>query len=152
MATYNLTINGKNQKVNAPENMPLLWVLRDFLRLTGTKYGCGLGVCGICKVHINGEAVNSCMVTVQSADGKNITTIEGLSENGNHPVQNAWKTAQVPQCGYCHGGQIMQAAAMLEKNPNPKKGEINETMSKVLCRCGTYPRIKKAIELAIKNK
>ncbi len=151
MPEYNLTINGKTTTVIAHENMPLLWVLRDLLRLTGTKYGCGFGVCGICKVHINDEAVNACRITVNKAAGKNITTIEGLSEKGDHPVQEAWKMAKVPQCGYCQGGQVMQAAAMLNKNPNPKEQEINEAMSDVLCRCGTYPRIKKAIELASKK-
>ena len=126
--------------------MPLLWVLRDYLGLTGTKYSCGISVCGACTVHMDGDQVRSCVTPVSSADGKSITTIEGLSKNNDHPVQKAWIAEQVPQCGYCQSGQIMAAASLLEKNPTPSDQEIDQAMSTVLCRCGTYPRVKKAIK------
>ena len=131
--------------------MPLLWVLRDILRLTGTKYGCGLGVCGICTLHLDGKPVKSCLLPVREATGRRITTIEGLSENGDHAVQVAWAEADVPQCGYCQSGQIMQAAALLSAKRRPSDQDIDTAMSAVLCRCGTYPRIKKAIESAAKK-
>lgn len=151
MPDFQLTINQKSLEINAPAKMPILWVLRDLLNLTGTKYGCGLGVCGICTIHVNGKAERSCMLTVEEAAGRKITTIEGLSDDGNHPVQISWKEADVPQCGYCQCGQIMQAAALLNEKHKPGKKDIEDAMSHVLCRCGTYPRIKKAIELAIKK-
>jgi len=148
MSDFSLNINGEKVSVNAAADMPLLWVLRDKIGLMGTKYGCGLGICGICTVHINGEAIKACQVSVKECVGKEITTIEGLSPNGNHPVQEAWKECRVPQCGYCQTGQIMQAAALLKNNSNPKEKVVKKHMSKVLCRCGTYPRIKKAISMA----
>lgn len=151
MPVYNLSINGKTTSVTAAEDMPLLWVLRDLLHLRGTKYGCGLGVCGSCTLLVDGEAIQSCLVPISLAEGKQITTIEGLSVDGEHPVQQAWKAVHVPQCGYCQPGQIMQATALLAANPNPKEKEIAESMSKILCRCGTYPRIKEAIALAAKK-
>ena len=131
-------------------NMPLLWALRDYMGLTGTKFGCGIAQCGACTVHIDGEPVRSCVLPSSAAEGKEITTIEGLSENNDHPVQLAWIEAQVPQCGYCQSGQIMSAVALLKKNPNPSDEDIDQAMSKVLCRCGTYPRIKRAIKEASK--
>jgi len=149
MKELELTINGKKRSLDVPGDMPLLWALRDILRLTGTKYGCGLGVCGICTVHLEGEAIRSCQVSCSSCEGKDIRTIEGLSEAGTHPVQIAWKEACVPQCGYCQSGQMMQAAALLKLNPTPSEKEIEDAMSKVLCRCGTYPRIKKALSSVI---
>ncbi len=151
MPEFQLTVNQKVQRINAADDLPLLWVLRDLLRLTGTKYGCGLGVCGICTVHIDGKARRSCLISIKEAASGHITTIEGLSKNGDHPVQEAWKEAKVPQCGYCQPGQIMQAAALLIEHPTPKPKLVASTMSTVLCRCGTYPRIKNAIELASKK-
>ncbi len=151
MPDFQLSINGEKYSISTQPEMPLLWVLRDLLRLTGTKYGCGSGICGTCTVHADGEAVRSCLLPVQFAVGKKITTIEGLSKNGDHPVQQAWKAAKVPQCGYCQSGQIMQAVALLENNPQPNESEINASMSTVLCRCGTYPRIKKAMQLAVEQ-
>lgn len=141
-----LTVNGTGYQVEADPEMPLLWVLRDLLGLTGTKYGCGIGSCGACTVHIDGMAVRSCLMPVGDVAGE-ITTIEGLG--GEHPVQSAWIAAQVAQCGYCQSGQIMQAAAMLALNPAPTDDEIDATMSGNLCRCGTYPRIRQAIRAAI---
>lgn len=148
MATYNLNINGKSHEVDADPATPLLWVLRDHLKLVGTKYGCGIAQCGACTIHIGEGAVRSCQIPVSSVGGQEITTIEGLSENGDHPVQQAWLEVDVYQCGYCQAGQIMQAAALLKNNPNPSDEEIEATMSGNICRCGTYTRIKKAIKMA----
>jgi isoquinoline 1-oxidoreductase subunit alpha len=148
----NLTINGQSFFADAPPDTPLLWVIREDLRLTGTKYGCGIAMCGSCTVHINGQAVRSCSITVGEVVGTSITTIEGLHPANAHPVQQAWIEHQVPQCGYCQSGQIMQAAAFLAVNPNPTEQQIVEAMNGNLCRCATYPRIvgavKRAAELA----
>ncbi|NET32296.1 MAG: (2Fe-2S)-binding protein [Cyanothece sp. SIO1E1] len=149
MPIYNLLINGVMHRVEAPAEMPLLWVLRDLLNLKGTKYGCGLGICGSCTLMIEGEARTACLLPVQAVDRKAITTIEGLSDKNDHPVQRAWREAHVPQCGYCQSGQIMQAVALLQKESNPSEEQVQEAMSSVLCRCGTYPRIQKAIHSAI---
>ena len=130
---------------------PLLWVLRDHLNLLGTKYGCGIALCGTCTVHMNGNPVRSCMMTIESVQGSEITTIEGLSEDGSHPVQEAWKEVDVPQCGYCQSGQIMTAAALLKRNPDPSSDEIREAMHGNLCRCASYQRIYQAVELAAKK-
>ncbi len=149
MTTITLKINGVDHNLeNVAQDMPLLWALRDLLGLTGTKYGCGMAQCGACTVHINGTAVRSCTTTVAAAQDKEVTTIEGLSENGDHPVQLAWIKANVPQCGYCQTGQIMNAAAFLEANPNPTEADINQAMEGNLCRCGTYNRIREAIQIA----
>jgi len=142
------TLNGKATTVNVDPQMPLLWVLRDTLNLTGTKFGCGMALCGACTVHINGEASRSCILPVSSIEGKRITTIEGLSADGSHPVQKAWMEEDVPQCGYCQTGQIMSAVSLLAKKPNPTDVEIDDAMSGNLCRCGTYQRIRKAIHRA----
>ena len=142
------TLNGKSQSVDVDPQMPLLWVLRDTLNLTGTKFGCGMALCGACTVHINGEATRSCITPVSAVPGKKITTIEGLSEEGNHPVQQAWIEIDVPQCGYCQSGQIMSAAALLTKKPQPSDSDIDDFMSGNICRCGTYQRIRKAIHRA----
>ncbi len=146
-----LTINGKIHQVDVDEDMPLLWALRDELKLTGTKFGCGAGLCGACTIHINGNPARACLTPVSAAKGATITTIEGLSEAGNHPLQQAWIKHNVPQCGYCQSGQLMSAAALLANNPNPTEQEIDSAMSGNLCRCGTYPRIKAAIKDAVKN-
>ena len=148
MPAITLRINGQDKQVDVPEDMPLLWVLRDRLDLTGTKFGCGIGSCGACTVHLDGVAVRSCQTPAVAAAGKAITTIEGLSSDGSHPVQQAWIEAQVPQCGYCQSGQIMSAAALLATNPNPSDSDIDSAMSGNLCRCGTYQRIRKAIHRA----
>ena len=148
MATYELTINNKNVSVDVDADTPLLWVLRDAARLVGTKYGCGIGQCGACTVHLNGNAIRSCSMTVEAAVGKKITTIEGLDAEAKHPLQEAWREHDVPQCGYCQAGQIMNAAALLKKNPNPSDAEIDAAMQGNLCRCGTYVRIKAAIKSA----
>jgi isoquinoline 1-oxidoreductase subunit alpha len=148
MPAITLSINGQDRQVDVPEDMPLLWVLRDRLDLTGTKFGCGIGSCGACTVHLDGVAVRSCQLPAAAAAGKAITTIEGLSADGLHPVQQAWVEAQVPQCGYCQSGQIMAAAALLATNPNPSDTDIDTAMSGNLCRCGTYQRIRKAIHRA----
>jgi isoquinoline 1-oxidoreductase alpha subunit len=148
MAAVKFTINGQEKEIDVDPTMPLLWAIRDYLGLTGTKYSCGISVCGACIVHLEGEQVRSCVLPVSAAEGKSITTIEGLSVNNDHPVQKAWIEEQVPQCGYCQSGQIMAAAALLEKHPNPSDEEIDQTMGSVLCRCGAYPRIKKAIRRA----
>jgi aerobic-type carbon monoxide dehydrogenase small subunit (CoxS/CutS family) len=148
MPAITLRINGQDKQVEVPDDMPLLWVLRDRLDLTGTKYGCGIGACGACTVHLDGVAVRSCQIPAAAAAGKAITTIEGLSADGSHPVQQAWVEAQVPQCGYCQSGQIMAAAALLEKNPRPTDADIDTAMSGNLCRCGTYQRIRTAIHRA----
>jgi aerobic-type carbon monoxide dehydrogenase small subunit (CoxS/CutS family) len=145
---YSLRINKKVHQVEAAENIPLLWVLRDILGMEGTKYGCGVGSCGACTVHLNGQAVRSCLLPISALAGTEITTIEGLSAKGDHPVQKAWVDVDVSQCGYCQSGQIMSASALLKNNPNPTEEEIENFMSGNICRCGTYTRIKKAIQLA----
>jgi isoquinoline 1-oxidoreductase subunit alpha len=144
-----LDINGKTYQIDVGPEVPLLWVIREHLKLTGTKFGCGIGACGSCTVHLDGKAVRSCQTTAGSAAGKKITTIEGLAEN--HPVITAWIKEQVPQCGYCQPGQIMQAAALLAEDPNPSDERIKSAMDGNLCRCGTYPRIKLAIRSAAKE-
>ncbi|MEM6347278.1 MAG: (2Fe-2S)-binding protein [Bacteroidota bacterium] len=151
MATYNLKVNGKALEVEVPSDTPLLWVLRDNLKLVGTKYGCGIAQCGACTVNLNGAAARSCSVPVSAVGDKEITTIEGLSEEVDHPLQQAWIEHDVPQCGYCQAGQIMNAAALLKRNPNPTDAEIDAAMSGNICRCGTYLRIKAAIKTAAKN-
>jgi isoquinoline 1-oxidoreductase subunit alpha len=143
-----LLINGKPRTVDVPPDTPLLWVIREHLQLTGTKFGCGMAQCGACTVHLDGVAVRSCKTPVSAAAGKKITTIEGLSPDGKHPLQVAWIAEQVPQCGYCQSGQIMQAAALLAKTPNPTDDEIVAAMSGNICRCATYVRIKRAIKRA----
>jgi isoquinoline 1-oxidoreductase subunit alpha len=143
-----LTINGKTSKVDVPADMPLLWVLRDVLNMKGTKYGCGMALCGCCTIHLNGEAARACTTPVSDAQGKHITTLEGLSPDGSHPVQLAWQEIDVPQCGYCQAGQIMSAAALLEKKPKPTDEEIDGAMAGNICRCGTYLRIREAIHKA----
>jgi isoquinoline 1-oxidoreductase alpha subunit len=142
------TLNGKSQTVEVDPQMPLLWVLRDTLNLTGTKFGCGMALCGACTVHINGEAARSCITPISAVAGKKITTIEGLSADGSHPVQQAWMEEDVPQCGYCQSGQIMSAVALLSKKPKPTDTDIDDFMSGNICRCGTYQRIRKAIHRA----
>src|SRR2546421_7274695 len=144
--TIALTVNGKSAGVAAEPDTPLLWVLREHLKLTGTKFGCGSGLCGACTVHIDGKAVRSCQTPVSQVQGKKITTIEGLSPDSSHPLQKAWIAEQVPQCGYCQSGQIMQAAALLQKNPKPTRDQIIAHMDGNICRCGTYNRIIAAIE------
>src|SRR5665213_3387343 len=148
MAAYTLNINNKKYQVEVDEKMPLLWVIRDFAGLTGTKFGCGIAQCGACTVHLNGTPVRSCSVPVSGAAGKNITTIEGISENTDHAVQKAWIEFQVPQCGYCQSGQIMSAVALLKKKPKPTDEDIDVAMRGNLCRCGTYQRIRGAIHRA----
>ncbi len=148
MAVFNLLVNGERRTVDVPPDMPLLWVLRDHLGLTGTKYSCGIAFCGSCTVHLDGEPVRSCATPVQSVGNKAILTIEGLSPDGSHPLQKAWLDQQTPQCGYCHPGQIMQAAALLRDNPHPTDEEIDRAMAGLLCRCGTYQRIRTAIRVA----
>ena len=148
MAVFNLKVNKKNYRVDVDPDTPMLWVLRDHLNLVGTKFGCGVAQCGACTIHLNGEAVRSCITFVSEVGDKEITTIEGLSENGDHPLQRAWIEHDVPQCGYCQSGQIMTAAALLKKNPHPTELEIEEAMNGNICRCGTYTRIKKAIKTA----
>jgi isoquinoline 1-oxidoreductase alpha subunit len=148
MPTYQLNINGKSYPVEAEANTPLLWVLRDTIGLTGTKYGCGIAQCGACTVHFNGTPVRSCSVVVSAAARAKITTIEGLAEDSKHPVQQAWIEEQVPQCGFCQSGQIMAASALLRTNPNPTDDDIVVAMQGILCRCGTYTRIQKAIKRA----
>jgi aerobic-type carbon monoxide dehydrogenase small subunit (CoxS/CutS family) len=143
-----LKVNGKRYEVDVPAATPLLWVLRENLGLTGTKYGCGMSLCGACTVHVNGQAIRSCVTPVSSVGGKEIITIEGLSSDGSHPVQRAWIAEDVPQCGYCHSGQIMAAAALLAENPKPSDEAIDEAMSGNICRCGTYQRIRRAIHRA----
>lgn len=145
---YSVRINKKVYQVEADENMPLLWVLRDILGMEGTKYGCGVGSCGACTVHLNGDAVRSCQLPISSLTGMEITTIEGLSAKGDHPVQKAWLDVDVAQCGYCQSGQIMSAAALLKSTPNPTEEDIENFMTGNICRCGTYTRIKKAIQQA----
>ena len=150
MSEFTLHINKQNKKVNIAEGTSLLWVLREHLGLTGTKYGCGVGQCGSCTVHVNGSPMKSCTIAVEGvAEGQVITTIEGLSEDGTHPLQQAWAEAQVPQCGYCQSGQIMQAASLLDQNPSPSREDIVRHMNGNLCRCGTYLRILKAIQMVV---
>ena len=151
MAIFNLNINGKNREVDVDPSTPMLWVLRDHLGLLGTKYGCGVSVCGACTIHLGGQAVRSCQLQVSQVGDQKITTIEGLSEKGDHPLQTAWLEHDVAQCGYCQPGQIMQAAALLKENPDPTDTEIEEAMYGNLCRCGTYTRIKAAIKTAAKS-
>ena len=148
MPQFTLEVNGRQQTVEADGEMPLLWVLRDLLQFTGTKYGCGIGMCGACTVHLNGQAVRSCQTDVASAVGQKIVTIEGLGQNGLHAVQKAWIAEQVPQCGYCQSGQIMSAAALLAVHPTPTDAQIDDAMTGNICRCGTYFRIRKAIHRA----
>ena len=143
-----LKVNGVDQQFDGDPNMPLLWYLRDELGLTGSKYGCGTGLCGICTVHLEGEAVRSCITSVGEVEGKQVVTIEGLSSDGNHPVQAAWRELNVPQCGFCQPGQIMQAAAMIAANPNPSEQQIAEAMAGVICRCGCNLRIVAAVRQA----
>lgn len=151
MARINLLVNTKNYEIDVMSDTPLLWVLRDTLGLTGTKFGCGMGLCGACTVHLDGDAARSCQTPVGSVGAKKITTIEGLSADRSHPVQKAWIAEQVPQCGYCQSGQIMQAAALLTKNAYPTRDEIDQAMRGNICRCGTYQRIRRAIQNAAKE-
>ncbi|MGE5304534.1 MAG: (2Fe-2S)-binding protein [Alphaproteobacteria bacterium] len=146
--SFRLIVNGRPATVDVPADMPLLWVLRDVLNLRGTKYSCGIAVCGACTVHVDGEAVRSCTTSIARVAGKRVTTIEGLSNDGTHAVQRAWMALDVPQCGYCQAGQIMSAAALLKKNRNPSDDEIDAAMEGILCRCGTYLRIRQAIHQA----
>ncbi len=143
-----ITINGKTQEYDGDPAMPLLWYIRDDLKMTGTKYGCGMALCGACTVHLDGQATRSCQLPMSAAEGKTVTTIEGLDENNAHPLQISWAEEHVPQCGYCQSGQIMQAASLLASNPSPDDADIERAMSGNICRCGTYPRIKKAIKKA----
>ena len=151
MASFLLYINGEKRQVKVDGNTPLLWVLRDNLKLPGTKYGCGRGLCGACTVHVDGEATRSCITAIENVAGSNITTIEGLSKDSDHPVQIAWVAEDVPQCGYCQSGQIMTAVAFLDRNSNPEEDDINAAMKMNICRCGTYQRIRKAIGRAAKE-
>ena len=151
MPSYQLKINGRTYTANVAEDTPLLWVLRDHLGLVGTKYGCGIAQCGACTVHVNGNATRSCQMPVSVLESAEITTIEGLSENGDHPVQQAWDEVDVAQCGYCQAGQIMTAAALLKQKPNPTEDDIANTMNGNICRCGTYHRIREAVLLASKK-
>ncbi|WP_449404197.1 (2Fe-2S)-binding protein [Flavobacterium psychrolimnae] len=148
MPMITLNVNNKTYQVDVSPDMPLLWVVRDTLGLTGTKFGCGVAQCGACVLHLDGEAVRSCVTKVSRAEGKKIITIEGLSANNDHPAQLAWEEIDVPQCGYCHSGQIMSAAVLLRENPKPTDKDIDDAMSGNICRCGTYPRVRKAIHLA----
>jgi aerobic-type carbon monoxide dehydrogenase small subunit (CoxS/CutS family) len=148
--TITLTINGVQQDVDAPPDMPLLWALRDILGLMGTKYGCGLGVCGACTIHLDGAPIRSCVTPISAAVGKQIVTIEGLSPDGNHPLQQAWVAEDVPQCGYCQAGQIMSAAALLAQTSQPTDEQIDAALGGNICRCGTYLRIRKAVQRAAK--
>ena len=143
-----LQVNGAPKQFDGDPDMPLLWYLRDILEMTGTKFGCGAGLCGACTVHLNGQAVRSCQTSMKEAAGKTVVTIEGLSAHGDHPLQKAWEAANVPQCGYCQSGQIMQAAAMLKQFPKPTDQIIEREMEGNLCRCGTYQRIRQAIKMA----
>jgi isoquinoline 1-oxidoreductase alpha subunit len=157
MAEIKFTVNGKSQTVNVSPRMPLLWVLRDTLSMTGTKFGCGIAQCGACTVHLNGQAIRSCITPVSNVANKTVTTIEGLSADNSHPVQSAWIELDVPQCGYCQSGQIMQATSLLAKTPQPTDADIDEVMKGNICRCGTYQDLRKAIHraaniMATKNK
>lgn len=146
-----LTINGEKHTIDDDETIPLLWYLRDVLEMRGTKFGCGVAQCGACTVHVDGVAVRSCVTPAASVDGRKVTTIEGLSEAGDHPVQKAWREHNVPQCGYCQSGQMMQAASLLASNPNPSDEDIDQSMQGNICRCGTYPRIRAAIKTAART-
>ncbi len=148
MPNYTITVNNESRTVNVDSDTPLLWVLRDELNLVGTKFGCGIAQCGACTVHIGGVAMRSCSLPVSSMEGEKITTIEGLSEDGSHPVQEAWKEIDVPQCGYCQSGQMMTASAFLKDNPNPTEEEIRQAMHGNICRCASYNRIEKAVKVA----
>lgn len=148
MATFQFTINGKEASVEADPDMPLLWVIRDLLHLKGTKYGCGVAQCGACVIHLGGEAVRSCITKVKRASGREIITIEGLSPDNTHALQQAWAEIDVPQCGYCHSGQLMSAAVLLREKPDPTDADIDAAMAGNICRCGTYPRIREAIHNA----
>jgi isoquinoline 1-oxidoreductase alpha subunit len=149
--TTSFILNGKKVEVTAASDANLLWTLRERLQLTGTKYGCGISQYGACTIHVDGNPVKACVMPLSAVEGKEVTTIEGLSDDNSHPLQKSWISEQVPQCGYCHSGQIMQAAALLKKNPKPNREEIIKHMNAVLCRCGTYTRIMKAIEKTIQN-
>ncbi|WP_420601707.1 (2Fe-2S)-binding protein [Flagellimonas sp.] len=151
MPTYQIKVNGESKTVDVASDTPVLWVLRDHLDLVGTKYGCGIGQCGACTVHVDGTAMRSCSLTLAQIDGKSITTIEGLSEDGTHPVQKAWKEVDVPQCGYCQAGQIMTASAFLENNSNPSEEDVKNAMHGNICRCSSYSRIRKAVMIAAEN-
>ncbi len=151
MPTFNLKINGKKHAVEADADTPLLWVLRDKINLVGTKFGCGIGQCGACTVHVDGSAMRSCLLQVSQAEDVDITTIEGLSERNDHPVQQAWKAIDVPQCGYCQAGQIMTASAFLNENPNPSNEDIRNAMNGNICRCASYNSIEEAVKLASEN-
>lgn len=152
MNSIGLIVNGKRHELAVPPDTPLLWVLRDTLGLTGTKYGCGMGLCGACTVHLDGQAVRSCQTSIGSVAKRQVTTIEGLSANRSHPIQRAWIAEQVPQCGYCQSGQIMQAAALVARTPHPTREQIDEAMSGNICRCATYQRIRRAIQRAAEAK
>ena len=152
MATYRIIVNRKSYHIDTEEDVPLLWILRDYIGLKGTKFGCGIASCGACTIHLNGNAVRSCQLRISALPpNSQITTIEGIDEKGQHAIQQAWIELQVPQCGYCQSGQIMSAVALLSKKPSPTDGEIDTVMAGNLCRCGTYDRIRKAIHLAAKN-
>ena len=151
MALFQLSINGQTKEVEADASTPLLWILRDHLKMVGTKFGCGIAQCGACTVLLNGNAIRSCQLPVSAVGNQKVTTIEGLSDDGSHPLQQAWIEVDVPQCGYCQAGQIMQAASLLNQNSNPTDEEIEAVMNGNICRCGTYLRIKEAIKLAVKN-
>ena len=151
MATYKINVNGEQKEITVDPNTPLLWVLRDHLQLVGTKYGCGIAACGACTVHIDGTAMRSCVFPISQVEDKSVTTIEGLSQKGDHPVQKAWLEHDVPQCGYCQAGQIMSASALLKDNPKPDDKAIDAAMNGNICRCGTYTRVKAAIKTAAKN-
>ena len=151
MPTYEINVNGETRTLDASADTPLLWALRDHLDLVGTKYGCGIAQCGSCTIHVDGAAVRSCNMTIDQAQGKEIITIEGLSEDGSHPVQQAWKEVDVPQCGYCQAGQIMTATAFLNDNPNPTEEEIKSAMHGNICRCASYNRILRAVSIAAEN-
>jgi len=146
-----LNVNGKTHSLDVPPDMPLLWAIRDSVGLTGTKFGCGIAQCGACTVHVDGQPTRSCITAIEAVKGKKITTIEGLSANGNHPLQKAWIAEEVPQCGYCQSGQIMSAAALLAAKPKPSDTDIDAAMSGNICRCGTYQRIRRAIHRAAGN-
>ncbi len=151
MTQFKITVNGESRQIDVTPDTPVLWVLRDHLDLPGTKFGCGIGECGACTVHVDGVATKSCLLPIASVGTSEITTIEGLSENGDHPLQKAWLEHDVPQCGYCQSGQIMNAASLLMKNPNPSDSVIDSAMNGNLCRCGTYIRVKAAIKTAAAN-
>ena len=151
MALFQLSINGQTKEVEADASTPLLWILRDHLKMVGTKFGCGIAQCGACTVLLNGNSIRSCQLPVSAVGNQKVTTIEGLSDDGSHPLQQAWVEVDVPQCGYCQAGQIMQAASLLNQNSNPTDEEIEAVMNGNICRCGTYLRIKEAIKLAVKN-